>query len=123
MTAAIDIKTQGASRLARHRQLVCKRTASMIETSPAHALALGRENVERSASSFADKWKELLSKGAIGEICGLLRDSSDDTEQMRISQPFGGLLPPDELRRISKEAYGLRSPRNFDQYRDASQGG
>ena len=123
MSAAVDIKTEGASRLARQRRIVCEHTALMIESSPARALALGRDNVERSASSFAGKWKELLSREAVCEICALLRDTGDGTEQMRISQPFAGLLPAGELGRISREVYGTRPPWNSDQSGDASQGG
>jgi len=104
MSAAIDIKAQGAGRLARHRQIICERTAAEIESCPSKALALGQDNVERTASSFANEWKKLMSRQAVGEICALLRDTSDGTEQMRISQPFAGLLPPGELRRISREA-------------------
>jgi len=104
MSIALQIKADGASRLARHRQLVCEHTAAAIEASPDRALALGRTNIERSASSFAAAWRAILAVGSVTEICVLLRDTSDDTEQMRISQPFAGLLAPQELRDISREA-------------------
>ena len=123
MSVAIDIKTEGAARLARQRQIICQHMAAVIEACPSKALALGQDNVERSASSFAGEWKKLFSRQAVGEICALLRDTSDGTEQMRISQPFAGLLPPGELRRISREVYGMRPQGNSDQYCDASQSG
>jgi hypothetical protein len=66
------------------------------------ALALGRAYVERIASSFAAAWRTILAVGSVQGICSLLRDTTDDTEQMRISQPFAGLLTPQQLRAISR---------------------
>jgi hypothetical protein len=97
-------KLEGAARLARHRQLVCEHTADAIEAAPARALAVGRDNVQRSVSSFTAAWREILQKGAVPEICALLRDTREGTEQMRISQPFAGLLTTQQLRVISREA-------------------
>jgi len=97
-----DEKAKGAALLARQRRLVCLHTATAIEADPARALVLGLNNVERIASSFAPAWKSLLLRGAVSEICALLRDASEGTEQMRISQPFSGLLAFEELREISR---------------------
>ena len=105
---ALEIKADGARRLARHRQLVCEHTADTIEASPERALALGGVNIERSASSFAEAWRAILAVGSVTKICALLRDDTDDTEQMRISQPFAGLLAPQELRAISREVYPIK---------------
>src|SRR4051794_35717443 len=95
-----DLKADGAALLAKHRRLVCEHTATAFEANPARALALGRDNVARSASSFAEDWRAILAVGSVSEICSLLRDTTDYTEQMRISQPFAGLLTPRQLREI-----------------------
>jgi hypothetical protein len=101
-----DLKCEGARRLARHRRMICARTAAAIEFSPVEALALARDNITRSSSSFATEWGDVLSRGVISEICALLRDPTDETEQMRISQPFSGLLGVQELSEISRVVYG-----------------
>lgn len=110
MSVATELKAEAANRLARHRQLVCELSADAIESAPVRALALARDNVERSASSFAEAWKNLLLRGSVAEICALLRDTNSGSEQMRISQPFAGLLSSEQLRAISREAYGTAAP-------------
>ncbi|MGB8170214.1 MAG: hypothetical protein WCF18_22110 [Chthoniobacteraceae bacterium] len=80
--------------------------ATAIEGNATRALALGRNNVERSASTLAGAWQSLLVRGDVVEICAVLRDASEGSEQMRISQPFSGLLAFEELREISRAVYG-----------------
>jgi hypothetical protein len=109
MSHPTDLKAEAAAQPARHRHQLCVRLADAIAAKPGQALALGKENVERSASSFADHWRVLLSEGNLQAIDKLLRDDTEATEQLRISQPFAGLLTPAELRQCSKASYEVRS--------------
>lgn len=104
--AATAAKEKGARELALHRHLIGKHTAAAVEANPEAAIRKGLDYFGRSASSFAPRWHELLLRGSIPEICAILRDRTEATEQLRISQPFAGLLSVELLKNIALEAYG-----------------
>ena len=111
--AALEIKEVEAAKLATHRHLARLAVADAVEADPVkakeaayHALAM-RLQRETATRPFSEgEWDAILREKTLKEICALLRDSSPQTEQLRICHPFAGLLTQADRLRISRQAYG-----------------
>ena len=105
----IPSKTDGSARLQRHRHLVCMALSEKLRNSPVQVIQKGRENLSRwrgqasprRRNEFWDQWGQMLETWSVGQIIALLQSQGEKQEQLRISNPFAGVLTEEELRHIS----------------------
>ena len=83
-----------------------------ILTEISEALQAGKEYVDTflhrrgNGHLFLRQWKKILEVADIAEICAILRDTSDATEQLRLSAPVFRVMPTAERDRIFDAVYG-----------------
>ena len=103
---------QAASLLKAKRHLISCANADYVATHPNEALKAGREYVETflerrgNGNRFLMQWKDILDFSSVHEICAILRDTSDATEQLRLSAPVFRVMPKVERDRIFDAVYG-----------------
>jgi antitoxin component of MazEF toxin-antitoxin module len=56
--------------------------------------------------SAYDEWLEIAVRGDDGELFAAMLGRDDNSQRMRQSMPFVGLLPQEEVRRLHEEATG-----------------
>jgi hypothetical protein len=90
------IKAHEAEAFAQHRALAHSRIAGAIEAAPKrakrYASAILKRRLARQTLShpFAVQWARILEEKSTLEICALMRDTTEKTEQLRLSNPFAG---------------------------------
>jgi len=103
---------QEAAKLKLERYLYSCWKANHIEADPEKTLTLAREDIKEAvrrkngAQRFFQEWDRILAKWTVKQICALLRDNTDDTEQLRLCAPFCGKIPDAEIDKIHDQVYG-----------------
>lgn len=91
-------KSEGARQLASQRANLSARIAAAIESHPAAAFAVAKDNLDYwrakrgGLDHFRSGWQRILTEWTPEQVCTLLRDQTESTEQWRISNPFAGVL-------------------------------
>ena len=94
-------KEAGIKELRTRRLRLGERIARWVEATPdalEQGLAVLRRRLKRTnchAREFNLQWVEILQSRSRGEVAGILRDPSEEMEQLRACAPF---VPPDDHR-------------------------
>ena len=88
--------------------------ASKLEREP-ELLRVARENVERWIAASRGRplpahleWRDRLDRTPLADLLQLLRGDNEEARRLRQSNPFAGLLTPDERWRVLRD-YETRS--------------
>lgn len=89
---SLELARRVAERLRRHPELVDFARANLVRWS--------RQNARAPAllRCYAE-WRQILSR-PVEEICEVLCAESDDSQRLRQSSPFAGVIPPSEVWKI-----------------------
>lgn len=92
-----SVKGREAARLAEHRSQAHCLVTDAVAANPMEALAQAKRDLNKRlrkpsrSQLFAREWKRIVQRGDIEEICFVLRDTSDQTEPLRICHPFAAM--------------------------------
>ena len=93
-SSVLSLKRDEGMKLAQRRSKAHTLIASLIEADAERMIKRAKQNVEKrlryetDTRHFTEAWEALLKSGTPEQICTLMRDASEQTEQLRINHPF-----------------------------------